>query len=426
MTDNRRMTPMHPLRPWLMWAAGSSFFFYAFFQRTAPSVMVPELMRDFGVTAAALGNLSAYYFWAYTALQLPVGVAADRWGPRRLLSLAAAFAGAGGLLFALAETVPLASLGRLMVGAGAGFGFVCTLKIITDWFPPHRLAMLSGLLMMLGMLGGVAGQAPLAAAVASYGWRETMATAALFAIFLAVFAGFIVRDKRPEGAHAGGGAGGASLLRGLRRSLGRGQTWLIAGYGFFLLPPMFAFGALWGVPYLTQIHGFTRPDAAFAASLILIGWGLFAPVVGWLSDRWRRRKPPLVAAALLNCLTMLVVIYVPNLSPGLIQVMLFTNGVFTAGMVVCFATAREHNAAEDAGAAMAVVNMGVIGSGAFSQPLVGWLLDLAWTGEIEGGVRIYTQAAYDGAFWVIPASCAVATVLALMIRETHAKAEIDP
>ncbi|MDD9876622.1 MAG: MFS transporter [Magnetovibrio sp.] len=420
------MKAIHPLRPWFMWATGAAFFYFAFFQRTAPSVMVPELMRDFSVTAAALGNLSAFYFWSYTAVQLPTGVLADRWGPRRLLTASALFAGAGGLLFATADGLAMTSLGRLMVGAAAGFAFVCTLKISTDWFPPHRMGLLSGLLMMAGMLGGVSGQAPLAAAIAGYGWRASMSVIALAVLGVAVAAWLIVRDKPPA---AEGTAAAArpheSVLAGLRRCLGRSQTWYVAGFGFFLLPPMFAFGALWGVPYLTQVHGFSRPEAAFAASLILLGWGICAPVVGWLSDRWRRRKAPMVVAASLNCLCMTSLIYGPAWSPAMVYAILFANGMATAGMVGLFVAVREHNAARDAGAAMAFANMAVIGCGAFFQPLTGWLLDQGWTGEMAGGVRVYTRAAYDGAFWVVAASPAVATVMALLVKETHAKPQVD-
>lgn len=425
VVDNRHMTPMHPWRPWIMWGTGAAFFYFAFFQRTATSVMVPELMRDFGVTAAALGNLSAFYFWSYTAMQLPTGIMADRWGPRRLLACAAAISGIGTLMFANADSVAMAAMGRLLVGASVGFAFVCTLKIATDWFPAHRMGLLSGLLMMAGMLGGVSGQGPLAIAVQSYGWRTSMSAGAGLALVLALAAWFIVREHHKSDQASTERTGSGSALASLRRALGRRQTWLIAGFGFFLLPPMFAFGALWGVPYLSQVHGFERTEAAFAASLILLGWGICAPFVGWLSDRLRRRKLPMIIAASLNAVCMASLFYIPDPSKFAIHVILLANGVATAGMVGCFVMAREHNATEDAGSAMAFVNMAVIGCGAFFQPITGWLLDKGWRGEMADGARIYSEAAYLGAFWIIPASCTVAALLAMMTHETYAKAQVD-
>ena len=74
---------------WFVWSLGALFYLMAFFQRVAPAVMTAELMRDFQINAAALGNLSAFYFYSYVAMQIPTGIIADVWGPRRLLSLGA-------------------------------------------------------------------------------------------------------------------------------------------------------------------------------------------------------------------------------------------------------------------------------------------------------------------------------------------------
>ena len=404
-----------------MLAIGYSLYFYVFAQRTAPSVMTTELMRDFDVTAVALSTLSAAYFWSYAVVQVPVGLAVDRWGPRRVLAIAAALCGFGGIIFATAEVLSWASMGRILVGAGGGVVFVCTLKIATDWFPPERLAMLAGGLMTFGMIGGVAGQAPLALMMEIYGWRVSMGVSGVFVLLLAVAAWFIVMD-RPLTLE---NKNDMSFLASLGRCLSRAQTWLVAAYMLFLLPPMFAFGALWGVPYLIQIHGFTRPESALAVSFILIGWGALAPLVGWLSDRLRRRKPAMIIAALGNVATMTALLYINDLSHNAIYAILALNGVFCAGMVVSFSVVREHNDNRDVGAAIAIVNVGAICSGALAQPMVGWLLDRFWEGGQVGEVRIYGQAAYENAFWLFPVSCFIAMLIAFLVRETGAKSHVS-
>src|SRR5690242_11056926 len=77
------------------WIVASLFFLYAFVHRVSPSVMVDELMRDFAVGAAVLGNLSAFYFYTYAGLQIPVGLLMDRIGPRRLTTAAALLCAVG-------------------------------------------------------------------------------------------------------------------------------------------------------------------------------------------------------------------------------------------------------------------------------------------------------------------------------------------
>ena len=86
MSEARRPPP--PMA-WVVWSLGAAYFSYAWVHRVAPSVMVDGLMREFAVGAAVLGNLSAIYFYSYAALQLPVGMLMDRWGPRRMLALMA-------------------------------------------------------------------------------------------------------------------------------------------------------------------------------------------------------------------------------------------------------------------------------------------------------------------------------------------------
>ena len=131
-----------PRRAKIAFALGTLFFGYAFIQRVSPSVMTSELMRDFSVGGAALGSLSAFYFYAYASIQLPVGMLTDRYGPRKLMSFAAGFCALASLGFALSDSLLTASIGRALIGGTVAFGFVGTLAIAGYWFKPAQYAML--------------------------------------------------------------------------------------------------------------------------------------------------------------------------------------------------------------------------------------------------------------------------------------------
>ena len=181
--------------PMLGWLAGAVFFFYAWILRVAPSVMVEELMRDFSVGAAVLGHLSAAYFYGYAGMQIPIGILLDRFGPRRLMTVAAFVCAAGCVLFATGETLTAATAGRILIGASAAFSLVGAMAIAGQWFAPARFALLSGLAMAAGMAGGVFGQAPLRLAVEASDWRTTMMILAAAGAALGVFIWATVRDK---------------------------------------------------------------------------------------------------------------------------------------------------------------------------------------------------------------------------------------
>jgi len=401
---------------WLTWSLGALFYFHAFFQRVAPSVMVGELMQDLNLSAAALGNLSGLYFWGYAVAQIPTGILADRWGPRYVLSSAALLCSCGSLAFAFAESSVVASAGRLIIGFGAGFGFVTTLKIISEWFPQHRFALLSGLTLMVGTIGGIAGQAPLAWAVEGFGWRGTMIGTAVFALGLGCAIWLIIRNH-PDKDKTQNYDETPHLLRDIGQLLRQSQTWIVAATGFASVGTLFAFGALWGVPYLMEVRDFSRPAAAASVSMMLFGWALGAPLIGWVSDHLARRKIPLLISAIGALISITLLLYMSNLSLWMIDALLFINGACSAGLVVAFALVRESSKAHIAGSAMAFLNIGVIGSGAVLQPLVGWLLDLNWDGRFEAGRRLYSPAAYDNALWVFPACAGLAVILIMFMYE---------
>lgn len=399
----------------LGWATGALFFFYAWILRVAPSVMIEELMRDFAVGAAAVGNLSAFYFYGYAGMQIPVGLLMDRFGPRRLMTVAALGCAAGCVLFALAPALWALSLGRFVIGATAAFSLVGAMTVAGQWFPPARFALLSGLAMMLGMAGGVFGQAPLRLLVDQLDWRRASLALAGGGVLLALAAVATVRDK------SRGSGSLRQVVAGLIQVGQNRQTWLIAIAGLGTTGPLLGFAGLWGVPYLALTQGLDRTAAAGVTSLVFIGWGIGAPVVGWLSDRISRRKVPFVAGMVLTAMAMAGLAWAPGLPLWAVSALCFLCGVGGSGQILGFAAVRELNPPAAGGAALGIVNGVVTGAGALHQPLLGWLLDLGWTGEMAGGARVYTSAAYSNAFSVLVAGAVVGIACTLLMRETRCR-----
>lgn len=411
--------------PWLVWGLAAVFYCYGFFQRVAPSVMIDELMRDFSVSAAVLGNLSAFYFYAYASLQLPIGVMVDQWGARRMLIGAGLLCALGSLLFASADNLTMAYIGRLLIGAGAGFTWVGALKLATQWLPPKRFAQVSGMTLMLGMVGAVAGQAPLAAAVSTFGWRGTLNVAAIVALFLAVLIWLIVRDSdkavKTTANPADVSTQTSGLLHGLKLCLQTRQSWYAAIYGGTMTAPILAFAGLWGVPYLMQTYSLDRPAAAASTSLILIGWGIGAPLTGWISDHIGSRRLPVLFSAITALILFITVLYMPDLPLAAARTLLFLYGLFNGGMVITFAMIREQNQPRSAGASLGFANMMVMAGGAIFQPLIGWLLDVNWDGTMRDGSRVYSTENYETALLSLIACGVVAVLMAFLMRETHCR-----
>ncbi len=407
---------------WIGWLLSAGFFFYAWILRVAPSITVEPIMRDFAVGGAVVGQLSAVYFWSYAALQIPCGLMMDRWGPRRVLAVSMIATGLGSAAMGLAPTIDLAYVGRALIGFGAAFAFVGSLVIAALWFPARRFAFFSGAGMAVGLAGGVVGQGPLAAAVAALGWRDYMLALAGWAVIHAALIWFLVRDRPPIPIGLTRAPKKAESMRvSLVRVARRPQNFLIAAFAFLMSVPILAFGGLWGVPYTVSRFGVDNTTAGFTMAMMLLGVATGGPLWGFLSDRLGRRKPPLLMGGTIGLGAILTAIYFPALSFEMFQAMVFLAGFGGSTMATAYALGREQNDARAAGAALGLINMCTVLSGAVSQPLVGILLDLAWDGKTIRGARVYALAAYQEAFLVLPACFAGGIVVWLLLKETHAE-----
>ena len=407
-----------PRRAIVAFTLGTLFFAYAFIQRVSPSVMTSELMRDFSVGGAALGSLSAFYFYAYVSIQLPVGILTDHFGPRKLMSVAAALCALASVGFGLSDSIFTASLGRALIGATVAFGFVGTMAIAGYWFKPSQYAMLAGLLQTVGMSGAIFGQAPLRHLVEGIGWRGTMYLLAVIAIILAGLVFVMVPQRSREQKQAGTRT---SIMKGLKDVTTNFQTWVCALIGFGMAASMLGFGGLWGVPWLNTVRGYSAVEAAGITSMIFLGWAVFSPLVGWASDRMRRRNLILQVGAVIALLSIVTVIHFTPQNTAMLMLMIFLAGAGGSSMTVCFSSVKELNSLNYSSTSLGLMNMCIVGSGAVMQPLIGWLLDLNWDNTLVDGARIYSADAFVYALSSLIVVNAGALFASFMLRETHCR-----
>ncbi len=412
---------------WAIWGLGSLVYLAAFFQRVAPAVMTEQLMAEFALGGAALGNLSAFYFYAYVAAQIPTGLLADRWGPRKLLATGTAVAAIGGALFALAPNFELAALGRTLVGASVGVGFVSMLKLSSHWIAPSRFALVSGLLLMMGLVGAVFAGVPLRLAVDAFGWRDVMAAFAAFTALLAVALWLFLRDDPTERgyashfAHAPGARHAhASVLASLAEVLSYRNIWLMMLVPVGFSGAVLTFAGLWGVPWLRQVHGLDAKAAAAITSTMLVAWGVGGPLLGIWSTRLGRRKPIYLATGVVALLGWIAVVWLPLPLPLLVAVLAIT-GFASGNIIIGFAWAKESVPLRLMGTASGVANMGPLMGGMVLQPAVGWMLDRHWSGAMAGGARLYDAAAWTGGFALLAATVAASLVMLTPARETFCR-----
>jgi sugar phosphate permease len=419
------LTPGEKYRflPWLICGIGAIFYFYEYLLRIAPSVMTSDLMHAYHLSAAQLGNLSAYFYYAYTPMQLIIGVLLDRYGPRYLLLLACTACTAGAFIFAGSNHIFLAQLSRFLIGFGSAFAFVGALKLATIWLPLERFAAMCGLVSTLGMIGAISGDILLTKLLENYGWRHSTYISAWLGVILTVLIFLIVRDKvktkseRHQAYHLELNLKEvfASLLQAIKNP----YLWLTSTIGCFLFLSLSAFAELWGIPYLTQAHGLTRATAATAISMVFWGWVIGGPLAGWFSDYTKQRKLPIMLGSLLSTITFCIILYVHHLSPTALFILLFIFGILTSVEVIVFAIGREISPNRFAGTSIALINAIIMLGGAIFQPIIGMLLDASWQGKMMHGIRFYSAHNYKIALTILPIGFILTFILSFFLRETH-------
>ena len=263
------------------YAAG---YFLSYGLRSVNAVIAPELMQEMGISASGLGLLTSAYFLAFGLFQLPLGLLLDRFGPRRVEAVLLLVAAVGSALFAMGSSLQALALGRALIGLGVSACLMASFKAFSQWFPSERLPSLTATIMVAGGLGALTASVPVATALPLIGWRGVFW---LVAVLLVLASGFLMTVPDHK-AHAERETLGQQI-RSLGQIYGNRVFWRFAPQGCVIVGGFMAIQGLWAVPWLMEVNGATRGDAAgvlFLMSLAMLVGFLF---VATCSTRLARR-----------------------------------------------------------------------------------------------------------------------------------------
>lgn len=410
------MTRHIQFRRWIIWSLAVAFYFYEYFLRVAPSVMVRDLFASFNIGAGVFGVISAAYLYAYAPMQLPIGVLMDRFGARKLLTIATLMCGLASILFGIAPAVWMTVVARLAMGVGSAFAFIGMVYISSHWFHGKILAFLVGIGNSIGMLGAVFGEGPLSQLVDHFSWRPTSIALGAFGVALGIVIYLAVRNE-PSSMEKHTPKPTLPLIEGIKSVCRNPQTWINGIVAMMFYTATVSYGGLWAIPFLHETQGFSHKLASYATSMIYVGWIVAGPIIGHVSDRICNRKIMLFIFTILSIAFFCIITYSPLTNPFWIFTLMFLLGCALSGELLCYSLAIELNIPEVKGAALALTNFLVFVAGSVVQTLVGFILDLNWTGQMHDGIRIYGLANYKIALAVFPITMLIAFIFTFFIKE---------
>lgn len=364
------------------WSLAASVYLLAMLYRMSLGIAGVFAEHRFGITPAQLSVFIFLQLGVYAAMQVPTGILVDRYGPRRLLVVAAVVMGVAQFVFALVPSYSIALIARAVLGCGDALTWISVLRFAASHFTARRYPLVVALTATAGSVGNIAATLPLAVALHHVGWSAAFGSTAGLVLVMAVAVRAALPDStpppRPVRGRAELRAAAGSVLARVRAAWGMPGTRLGFWVHFSCMSSGTAFAVLWGGEYLVKSAGFSAASAGAVLMYGVIASAMVAPTVGWIIGRRPIVRVPLAlgvsAVTIAGWLTASLAF--GGTPPRAFVVALFV--VMALGgpvAMVAFALARDYNPPRAVGTASGVVNVGGFASTVLIALGIGWVLD---------------------------------------------------
>lgn len=376
----------------LPFAAG---YYLSYLFRTINALIAGDLAADLDLNAFDLGLLTSVYFLSLAVVQLPLGALLDRYGPKTMQSLLLLLASVGALVFALAEHFLALLLGRALIGLGVAMSLMAGFKAIVLWFPPERLALANGWLVMLGALGAITATGPAELMVHGMGWRGLFTVLAGLSALAALAVLMAVPQHTSEHSprHATRSVSLCTIYRDRR-------FWRIAPLSAIGIGTSWSLQGLWAGPWLRDVDGLDRASVVHHLGAMAIAVCASALLLGMVADRLRRvgiKAEVLLAGTLGGSMVAQFGLVAQWPLPPLVSwVVIAAAGAAT---VLSFAILAEYYPKEISGRANAALNLLHVGAAFVLQWATGSIIAL-WP-QSQGAYPVEAHQAAMGAMLLL-------------------------
>ena len=395
---------------WVMWLLAALFYSLDYFQHTAPSVLLEPISLGLGISIIHVGDIMGIYFPIYAISQIPAGMILDRFGYRKVLSIACGIVSLGLVSIAISSDTSLLITGRVLIAIGSAFAFLGALNVASDWLTPTLFPIAVGLTNTLGVMGGMFGQTLLSHMIVSFDWRTSLWAIAIFGFALAALLFIFLRKKAvPLNTPP------ASKLSWAGLSIARHpKIWLLGFYaGIMVGTVVNAFSELYDVIFLQYSYHLTLEQAALMSTMIFVGIAVGGPIHGVVSNLFPNKKYWMIIGNILTTVIFAIIVLIPELIPtSLLYILYFSLGFFVSSMLLAFSIAKEVFPKSAHGISMAFINMIIGLCGAVFQPLLGELFYLL-NGNLE---KIENTHTFSIGFLVLLIPLVISFICCLKIK----------
>lgn len=404
--------------PWLICFTATLFFFYEFIQGNMFASIAANIMQDFQVQAEKMAWLSSIYYVSNVIFLFVAGMILDRFSIKNTLLLAMFLCIGGTFALANTQSFEVALFCRFITGIGSAFCFLGPVRLASNWFPPKRMALVTGFIVTIAMTGGMLAQYPLTVLIAQVGWRMAVQYVGYLGIVMLTCMFLWIQEKPclpVKTEHSND-----SIWRTARKAFFNKRNVFAALYTSLMNMPIAVFGAMMGTLYLEQRLLVSTEQASMVNTLLFLGAILGGPVIGALSDRMGKRLLPMWAGVIISFSIITTILFAP-VSLSMMMVLFFLLGFFTSAQIISYALVAESSPSHMTATAVSVISILTQGGYIVYQNIFGKMLQGYGSVQLIHDMPVYSLEAYQYAALIIPLGLLVAALVLFGLKETHCK-----
>ena len=380
---------------WAIFAVLTVGYFFVYFHRISVSVVGQDIVADVG---GSIGFLSSVYYWTYTAMQIPSGVMADRFGARAASTVFLLIASIGSLVTCVGTEFWMIVLGKVMIAAGMAVVYVPLMKLVSVWFPKSDFAVLSGVVIAVGNVGAIAATGPLELMAQALGWREVFLVLGVITLVLAVLCATVIRnhpkDRRLPSVEAvelsehgtavvESSAARIPVMKGLRIVLSGGRKFWTCALAYFLVyGSIMTFQGTWAVTYFNNVYDFVL-SASWMVTALGVGKILSTLAIGGMTSRGiirSKRKAMIYGTSVFTVLWAVIFVFAGDIdSYWFWFAVSFAFGFFGGFMTLSFTQVKEWYPIAISGTAVSGTNIFLFLGASVCTMISGAIIGTAYT-----------------------------------------------
>ena len=380
---------------WAIFAVLTVGYFFVYFHRISVSVVGQDIVADVG---GSIGFLSSVYYWTYTAMQIPSGVMADRFGARAASTVFLLIASIGSLVTCVGTEFWMIVLGKVMIAAGMAVVYVPLMKLVSVWFPKSDFAVLSGVVIAVGNVGAIAATGPLELMAQALGWREVFLVLGVITLVLAVLCATVIRNHPKDRglpsveavelsehgtAVVESSAARIPVMKGLRIVLSGGRKFWTCALAYFLVyGSIMTFQGTWAVTYFNNVYDFVL-SASWMVTALGVGKILSTLAIGSMTSRGiirSKRKAMIYGTSVFTVLWAVIFVFAGDIdSYWFWFAVSFAFGFFGGFMTLSFTQVKEWYPIAISGTAVSGTNIFLFLGASVCTTISGAIIGTAYT-----------------------------------------------